>query len=79
MEKKNFVTTFTVATKNKANDKKKFVTAFKTLSRQMKREINEDTLKQCCNIENCIRKKFYHDTSKLSRDRSWQIMKASHD
>ena len=52
----------------------------------MTREINEDTLKQCrdiendCrNIKNCRRKKLCHDTSKLSRNRSWQIMKASHD
>ena len=62
-----------------------FVTTFKTLSRQMKREINEDTLKQCRDIEidchdikSCRRKKFYCDTSKLSCDRSWQIKKASH-
>ena len=88
MEGQTNVTTFDnyVATKNRANGKKNFVTMFKTVSRQIKREINKDTLKQCrdietdCHdIENCRRKKFYRNTSKLSRDRSWQIMKASHD
>ena len=52
----------------------------------MKREINEDTLKQCHNIEidcrdieNCIRNKLCRDISELSRDRSWHVMKVSHD
>ena len=59
-----------VATKNRENDRK-------ILSRHMKREINEDTLKQCRNIKidcrdmkDCKRNKFCHDTSKLSCDRS---------
>ena len=41
----------------------------------MKKEINEDMLKQCCDIEiechditKCRRKKFYGNTSELSRD-----------
>ena len=45
-----------------------FVMTFKNLSRQMKREINEDTLKQCRDIEidyrdieNYRRKKFCCD------------------
>ena len=63
--KKNVATSDnSVATKNKANGRK-------TLSRQMKREINEDTLKQCRDIKNYRRKKFCHD-------RSWQIKNASH-
>ena len=77
---------YSFATKNRANGKKTFVMTFITLSRQMKREINEDTLKQCRNIEidyhnieNCKRKKFCRDTSELNRDRNWQIMKASYD
>ena len=51
----------------------------------MKREITEDTLKQCRNIEidcrdikSCIRKKLCRDTSELSHNKSWQIKKASH-
>ena len=77
----NFVTT-----KNRANDRKTLSRRLKTLSLQMKREINEDTRKQCrdiksdCHdIKNCRRKKVCRDISELSRDRSWQIMKASHD
>ena len=66
-----------IATKNRANGKKNFVTTFRTLLRQMKRKINEDTLKQCHNIKidcrdinNCRRKKLCHHTSELSHDRS---------
>ena len=58
----------------------------------MSSEINEDALKQCCDIENdyrdiendyrdienCRRKKFYRDISELSHNRSWKIMKANH-
>ena len=66
-----------VATKNTVNGRKT-VMPFKTLSRQMKREINEYTLKQCDDIKSCRRKKFFRDTSELSHDKSWKIKKASH-
>ena len=88
MEGKKNVTTHdnSGVTKNMENGKKNFVMMFKTLSRQMKREINEDTMKQChdikvdCrNIKNCRMKKLCHDLRKLSREISWQIMKVSHD
>ena len=52
---------------------------FKTLLRHMKREINEDILKQCSDIKidchdikNCRRKKF-------CRYKRWKIVKISHD
>ena len=64
-----FVTTLvnSVATKNKANGKKnknktKNFTTWKGLAQQMRREINEDMLKQCRDIMKCRRKKFYHNT-----------------
>ena len=51
----------------------------------MKREINEDTLKQCRDIEidchdikSCRRKKLCRNTSEHSRDRSWKIKMANH-
>ena len=85
-------TELNIATKLRMKGKKNVAThdnsiaTFKTLSRQMKRELDEYTLKQCCDIkidcrdiQNCRRKKFCHDTRELSHDKSWQIIKASHD
>ena len=77
MEGQKNVATFdnSIATKNRANGKKTLSRRLKLCRNRMKREINEDTLKQCrdietdcCDIENCKRKKLCHDTRELSHN-----------